>query len=270
MDVHPLIGGQMKKKKLLLILTVVSLLTLCFLIHEKDTGSTTPDLSDNSQTYDARERLYTIDVEPVLSVHKDDEIVIECMSIESEKEEKVSVKKQKVDEKELAAKEAQQKIKDLDDIEDKKEWFITYKKIIEEYEDVLDSPESIYDCFSEDELDMFFRVVQAEVGDEYEFEHKCNVASVILNRLESDEFPNDMFCILSRKQFQTVSSGIYKRVDVSKNTILACEYAFLVEDTTDGALYYLNKRWSTKKNIKWFENNLTYLFTDGSGHSFYK
>lgn len=260
----------MKKKKLLLILTVVSLLTLCFLINEKYTDSITIDLSNDNQTYDlVKECGYTVYVEPVLSTSKD-ENVIECMSIKSEKEEKVSVKKQKVDEKELAAKEAQQKIKDLDDIEDKKEWFITYKKIVEEYDDVLDFPESIYDCLSEDELDMFFRVVQAEIGDEYEFEHKCNVASVILNRLESDEFPNDMFEVLCRKQFQSISNGDYKKVDVSNNTILACEYAFMIEDTTDGALYYLNKRWSTKKNIKWFENNLKYLFTDGSGHSFYK
>lgn len=260
----------MKKKKVLLILTSLLTLTLCYLVHEMKTDSIITDLSDNNQTYDLREQLCTVDIEPVLSISKDNEIVIECMSIESGKEEKVSIKKKKVDEKELAAKEAQQKIKDLDDIEDKKEWFITYKKIIEEYEDVLDPPESIYDCFSDDELDMFFRVVQAEVGDEYEFDHKCNVASVILNRIENDEFPNDMFGVLCRKQFQTVSSGKYKRVDVSENTILACEYAYMISDTSDGALYYLNKRWSTKKNVKWFENNLTYLFTDGSGHSFYK
>lgn len=191
-------------------------------------------------------------------------------STKPNKKEEAKYEKKKSDKKESATKEMKKKLKELDDIKSKKEWFIEYKKIINKYKDVIDVPESIYDCFSDDELDMFFRVVQSEIGDEYTFEQKCNVASVILNRIENDDFPNGMFDVLSRNQFQSVANGTYKKVQVSDDTILACEYSYMIEDTTNGALYYMNKKWSTKKNIRWFENNLTYLFTDGSNHSFYK
>lgn len=47
----------------------------------------------------------------------------------------------------------------LSDITDKREWFIKYKAITEKYADIVDSPESIYDCFTEEELDLLFKVV---------------------------------------------------------------------------------------------------------------
>jgi len=147
----------------------------------------------------------------------------------------------------------------IESIEDKKEWFIAYKNIIDKYSEILDSPETIYDYFSEEELDLLFRVVQAEVGDEYSFEQKANVAEVIFNRLDHERFPDTLLEILTEDQFQTISNGSYKNAEVSKNTILACEYAFQIEDTTEGCLFFDSN------------NTLNYQFVKNDGaHNFYK
>ena len=113
--------------------------------------------------------------------------------------------------------------------------------------------------FSEDELDLLFRVVQAEVGDEYSFEPKVNVASVIFNRLEHERFPDTLSEILVYNQFSPISDGRYKEIEVSEDTILACEYAFQAEDITNGCLFFDSN------------NTLNYQFVfNDSAHNFYK
>ena len=158
----------------------------------------------------------------------------------------------------LAFEEIDKKMAQLDFIEDKQEWFITYKQIIEEYSDILDPPESIYDYYTDEELNMLFRVVQAEIGDEYTFEQKCNVCSVIFNRIEHEEFPNTMLEVLTADQFSTIRNGRYKEIDVSQTTILACEYVFMIENTMPDALFFDS---DGSLNYKWVGN-------DGA-HNFY-
>lgn len=123
----------------------------------------------------------------------------------------------------------------------------------------MNQPETIYDYFSEEELELLFRVVQAEIGDEYSFEQKCNVASVIFNRLEHDRFPDTLLKILIPSQFSTISNGSYKNVNISENTILACEYAFMIEDTADGCLFFDSNN----------ALNYQFVFNDGA-HNFYR
>lgn len=120
--------------------------------------------------------------------------------------------------------------------EDKREWYLKYKAFIEksEYED---KPETIYDCFAEQELDLLFRVVQAEIGD-YSFEQKVNVVNVILNRVDHEQFGESLSEVLIPSQFSTISNGRINKVKVNEDTILACEYAFLFADTTNGALFF--------------------------------
>lgn len=121
---------------------------------------------------------------------------------------------------------------------DLKEWYLDYKSIFTKYELFIDKPETIYDYYTEKELDLLFRVVQAEVGDEYSFEQKCNVASIILNRIENKEFGDGMFGVLTEDQFTTIANGRYLEVEVSEDTILACEFSFEIDDTTDGCLFF--------------------------------
>ena len=93
--------------------------------------------------------------------------------------------------------EMNQKMVEIESITDKKEWFVAYKNIIDEHSYIIDPPETIYDCFTDEELDLLFYVVQAEIGDEYSFEQKVNVCSVIFNRLEHKRFPNTLLEILT-------------------------------------------------------------------------
>ena len=120
--------------------------------------------------------------------------------------------------------------------EDKKEWFLKYKKFMDNPK-FEDKPETIYDCFSEQELDLLFKVVQAEIGD-YSFDQKVNVANVIFNRITHERFGETLNEVLVPSQFATISNGRVNRVTVDEDTILACEYAFFFFFTTNGALFF--------------------------------
>lgn len=158
-----------------------------------------------------------------------------------------------------AIEEMNYEMTEIETITDKKEWFIAYKSIIEEYSYIIDPPETIYDYFSEEELDLLFHVVQAEVGDEYSFESKVNVANVIFNRFYHERFPNTLSDILVCDQFSPIADGRYREVEVTEDTILACEYAFMLENTTDGCLFFDSN------------NTLSYQFVfDDEAHNFYK
>lgn len=158
-----------------------------------------------------------------------------------------------------AIEEMNYEMTEIETITDKKEWFIAYKSIIEEYSYIIDPPETIYDYFSEEELDLLFHVVQAEVGDEYSFESKVNVANVIFNRFYHERFPDTLSDILVCDQFSPIADGRYREVEVTEDTILACEYAFMLEDTTDGCLFFDSN------------NTLSYQFVfDDEAHNFYK
>lgn len=159
----------------------------------------------------------------------------------------------------MAIKEMNQKMAEIEGIEDKKKWFVLYKNIINEYSYIIDPPETIYDYFTEEELILLFSVVQAEVGDEYSFEQKANVASVVFNRLEHERFSNTLSEILVYDQFSPISDGRYKEVVVSEDTILACEYVFSVSDTTNGCLFF-----DSNNSL-----NYEFVFFDGA-HNFYK
>lgn len=178
-------------------------------------------------------------------------------------EAKLIIEEPVVDLYEIAIQEMQADMTEINKITNEKEWFIAYKDVIDKYSHIIAPTETIYDYFTEEELDLLFRVVQAEVGDEWEFMHKVNVANVIFNRLHSDERDfakqDTLSKVLCEKQFCTIRDGRYMNVEVSELTILACEYAFLFEDTTEGALFFDNNR------------SLKYQYIDNDGaHNFYK
>ncbi len=165
-------------------------------------------------------------------------------------------------------KEANLKINALDrsNIE---EWFKNYKAIQEEYSDWIDKDETIYDYFNQDELELLFRIVETEVRGDENFDEKVNVASVIFNRIGHEDFPMTLTDILTQRipspQFSSYISGAYKNVEVADTTILACEYAFQIGDTTNGALYF-----DSTNGHSWADRNREYIFTDAVGHSFYR
>lgn len=137
-------------------------------------------------------------------------------------------------------------------------WYIEYKEFIDSHSDKYDTPETIYDCFTDAELDLLFRVVQAEIGD-YSFEQRVNVANVIYNRIFHEKFGDTMNEVLIPSQFATIENGRTKRIGTDEITILACEYAYEFPDTTNGALFFDSNGYL----------NYEFICNDGA-HNFYK
>lgn len=134
-------------------------------------------------------------------------------------------------------------------------WFTSYKQVINNYADILDPPETIYDAFSKEELDLLFRVVHAEIGDEWSFEQKVNVANVIFNRVESDYFGDSLITVLIPGQFSTISNGAYHNTP-SEKTIAACEYAYEIGIGIDNELYFdSNGALAKYSKLEWVRND---------------
>jgi len=122
---------------------------------------------------------------------------------------------------------------------------------------------SLYDTYSDEELELLFRVVEAEVTD-YDIECKSHVASVIFNRIKKGWWDGDLTKILTAKrQFEVITNGRYKRVEITEETVLACEIAF-EQDTAQGALFF-----DSTKGKSWAHENREYIFSDDA-HWFYK
>ena len=140
----------------------------------------------------------------------------------------------------------------------KKEWFLEYKKLIKEYEEWCDPPETVFDVFTEEEVNLICRVVETECYDQ-NFDSKANVASVVFNRLESGDFGDSITEIITKKK-----QFVYGREKITEDTILAVQYAFEIEDTTDGCVGFRSK----KHPKEWY--NWELQFIDEAGHGFYK
>ena len=158
---------------------------------------------------------------------------------------------------EIAIQEMQEKMSEIESIEDNKEWFLAYKDIVFEYIEWIDPPETIFDYFTEDEIRLICRVVETETY-QCDFDSKVNVANVVLNRIESGEFGDTVEEIIT-----TENQFAYGRKNISEDTILAVEYAFMIEDTTNGALFFH----SNNKTDTFCGRD--FIFQDSVGHNFY-
>ena len=158
---------------------------------------------------------------------------------------------------EIAIQEMQEKMLEIESIEDNKEWFLAYKDIVFEYIEWIDPPETIFDYYTEDEVRLICRVVETEAY-QCDFNSKVNVANVVLNRIESGEFGDTVEEIVT-----TENQFAYGRKNISEDTILAVEYAFMIEDTTNGALFFH----SNNKTDTFCGRD--FIFQDSVGHNFY-
>lgn len=149
-------------------------------------------------------------------------------------------------------------------LEDKIEPFLVETSLDSILDSLKKERKKIYTDFSDDELDLLFRVVEAEVT-EGDIECKSHVASVIFNRLKNGWNKGNLVSILKAKnQFSVVSSGRYKKIKITEDTIIACELAY-VHDTAQDALYF-----DSTNGKSWAARNLEFIFRDRVGHDFYK
>lgn len=123
------------------------------------------------------------------------------------------------------------------------------------------------------ELEVLWRIVEAEAGTEDE-EGKLLVANVVLNRMDSEAFPDTVTDVVFQRaqgitQFSPVSNGRYYAVSVSEETKEAVQRALEGENISGGALYFAARAYADSQRMKWFDENLTFLFEHG-GHEFFK
>lgn len=157
---------------------------------------------------------------------------------------------------EVKAIEFEAEMSALDKIEDKEKWFLEYKDICERYTEYISMPETIYDVFTEEEINRCFYMVQTEIG-HGTFEQKLNVANVLWNRMNDTVWPNTIFELIKPGQFA------YSNINVNESTRLAVEYSFMFPDENNKALAF-NSNEKTEKFGSYY-----YLFSDSSGHNFY-
>ncbi len=137
------------------------------------------------------------------------------------------------------------------------------KKVEQEKRDVRQIP------YSQSDYQVLLKIVQAEAGicDE---KGRILVANVIMNRVESDEFPDSITEVVYEKgQFSPVIDGRINSVKVTDSTVECVNRALAGEDYSQGALYFMNRRGSQAGAVRFFDGKLTYLFSH-DGHEFFK
>lgn len=125
----------------------------------------------------------------------------------------------------------------------------------------------------EEDISILLRIVEAEAGGE-DIEGKLLVANVVLNRVENEEFPDTVKEVVFQRskgvtQFSPVANGRYDKAVISEDTVQAVNRALQGEDISQGALYFAARKYADSDRMKWFDDNLTFLFQHG-GHEFFK
>lgn len=123
--------------------------------------------------------------------------------------------------------------------------------------------------YSDRDYEVLKRIVQAEAGI-CDVRGRILVANVIMNRVRSSEFPDNITDVVYQKsQFSPVLDGSLDSCEVTDITVEAVNRALSGEDYSQGALYFMNRRRSRSHNVSWFDGKLTYLFQH-DGHEFFR
>ncbi len=121
--------------------------------------------------------------------------------------------------------------------------------------------------YTEDELYWLSRIVSAEAQGEIN-RGKVAVANVVLNRVESNEFPNTIYGVIFDKkygvQFTPILNGTIYNVP-TQESIVAAKRALLGEKASSDCLYFLNPKTAQSS---WITQNREFYKTIGN-HDFY-
>lgn len=120
----------------------------------------------------------------------------------------------------------------------------------------------------EEEYETLLQIVEAEATGA-DLTSKMMVASVVLNRVKDEHFPDTISEVVWQdSQFQPVSDGRYYTVTVTGETIEAVDRVMEGEDPSQGALFFFSRDSSESQNITWFDSSLVPLFEYG-GHEYF-
>lgn len=119
-----------------------------------------------------------------------------------------------------------------------------------------------------DEYHVLLKIVEAEAGCE-DLTGKMLVANVVLNRVNSDLFPDTVTEVVYQKhrgnaQFSPTADGRINSVTVSPETAEAVKRVLEGEDHSQGALFFRSAYCSSS----WFDSSLTRVLEHGN-HIFY-
>lgn len=125
---------------------------------------------------------------------------------------------------------------------------------------------------SQKDYDILTRIVEAEATG-HDIKSKLMVANVVLNRVESDRFPDTIEEVVFQNngkvyQFSPISDKRYYKVKVTKETKKAVDQALSGKDNSKGAMFFAARASANPKNMTWFDRDLKYLFKY-SGHEFF-
>lgn len=126
---------------------------------------------------------------------------------------------------------------------------------------------------SDKDYEALLRIVEAEAGGEDQ-DGKLLVANVVLNRVNSELFPNSVVDVVMQKeqgiaQFSPTVDGRYQSVKISEDTKEAVGRAIYGEDISKGALYFCAREKADSEKMQWFDRKLTRLFAYGN-HEFFQ
>lgn len=138
----------------------------------------------------------------------------------------------------------------------------------EEPNEAQDWPENV----TEGDYRTLLKLVEAEASGE-DIKGKILVANVVLNRVENEAFPDSIEEVIyqrtgGRAQFSPVATGKIENVCVSEETVEAVRRALSGEDESQGALYFASRSYADRNHMRWFDENLTFLFSY-QGHEFF-
>lgn len=130
---------------------------------------------------------------------------------------------------------------------------------------LIDSGESFYNY---DDLYWLSRIIFAESRGE-SFEGKLAVGTVVMNRVASDDFPDDIYSVIFDKKYgvqftPTSNKTIYNTPD--EDCIIAAKICLDGYRTDNDILYFLDESIATNK---WIVNNRVFSHTIGN-HNFYE
>ena len=124
-------------------------------------------------------------------------------------------------------------------------------------------------AYSDQDYEVLKRIVEAEAGI-CDMKGKILVANVVLNRVRSKEFPDNITDVVyQRSQFSPIFDGRFHTCKVTKKTEEAVDRALAGEDYSQGALYFMNSGRSRSRNVNWFDGSLTFLFQHEK-HEFFR
>lgn len=129
---------------------------------------------------------------------------------------------------------------------------------------LIDSGETFYNY---DDLYWLSRIIFAESRGE-SFEGKLAVGTVVMNRVASDNFPNDIYSVIFDKEYgvqftPTANKTIYNTPD--EDCIIAAKICLDGYRTDNDILYFLEESIATNK---WIVKNRSFSRTIGN-HNFY-